>query len=128
MLKSGEKFTIKIEDIKAHAKVWWDVVAGGSHFEYSCKFVPDEEANLLKMEVLKKKLTDKYCPKGEVKKLQIKQWNLKGKGKDVVNKYISGLPDNIHGDVMSARPKTLDDAIELASDLMDQKLRTYAKR
>ncbi|GJX84046.1 putative reverse transcriptase domain-containing protein [Tanacetum coccineum] len=44
-----------------------------------------------------------------------------------VDKYISGLPDNIHGNVMSARPKTLDDAIELANDLMDQKLRTYAE-
>ncbi|GKD41494.1 putative reverse transcriptase domain-containing protein [Tanacetum coccineum] len=45
-----------------------------------------------------------------------------------IDKYISGLPDNIHGNVMSARPKTLDDAIELAIDLMDQKLRTYAER
>nr|GEX87898.1 reverse transcriptase domain-containing protein [Tanacetum cinerariifolium] len=41
---------------------------------------------------------------------------------------LSGVPDNIHGNVMSARPKTLDDAIELANDLMDQKLRTYAER
>ncbi|GJV48760.1 putative reverse transcriptase domain-containing protein [Tanacetum coccineum] len=39
-----------------------------------------------------------------------------------VDKYINRLPDNIHGNVMSARPKTLDDAIELANDLMDQKL------
>nr|GEY34668.1 putative reverse transcriptase domain-containing protein [Tanacetum cinerariifolium] len=45
-----------------------------------------------------------------------------------VDKYISGLPDNIHGNVMSARPKTLDDAIEVSNDLMDQKLRTYAER
>nr|GFA80887.1 hypothetical protein [Tanacetum cinerariifolium] len=45
-----------------------------------------------------------------------------------VDKYISGLPDNIHGNFMSARPKTLDDAIELDNDLMDQKLRTYAER
>nr|GEY65163.1 hypothetical protein [Tanacetum cinerariifolium] len=45
-----------------------------------------------------------------------------------VDKYINGLPANIHGNVMSARPKTLDDAIELANDLMDQKLRTYAER
>nr|GEU84170.1 putative reverse transcriptase domain-containing protein [Tanacetum cinerariifolium] len=45
-----------------------------------------------------------------------------------VNKYISGLPDNIHGNVMSARPKTLDEAIELANDLIDKKLRTYAER
>ncbi|GJU28961.1 putative reverse transcriptase domain-containing protein [Tanacetum coccineum] len=45
-----------------------------------------------------------------------------------VDKYISGLPDNIHGNVMSTRPKTLDDTIELANDLMDQKLRTYIER
>nr|GEV70007.1 putative reverse transcriptase domain-containing protein [Tanacetum cinerariifolium] len=45
-----------------------------------------------------------------------------------VDKYISVLPDNIHGNVMSVRPKTLDDAIELANDLMNQKLRTYAER
>ncbi|GKB65785.1 hypothetical protein Tco_0927197 [Tanacetum coccineum] len=45
-----------------------------------------------------------------------------------IDKYIGGLPDSIHGNVMSARPKTLDDAIELANYLMDQKLRTYAER
>nr|GEV87208.1 transposon Ty3-G Gag-Pol polyprotein [Tanacetum cinerariifolium] len=45
-----------------------------------------------------------------------------------VDKYINGLSDNIHGNVMSARPKTLNEAIELANDLMDQKLRTYAER
>nr|GEU54798.1 reverse transcriptase domain-containing protein [Tanacetum cinerariifolium] len=101
---------------------------------------------------LKKKLMDKYCPKGEIKKLEIELWNLRVKGNDVaaytqrfqelalmctkfltnetekVDKYISGLPDNIHGNVMSARPKTLDETIELANDLMDQKLRTYAER
>ncbi|GJS56460.1 putative reverse transcriptase domain-containing protein [Tanacetum coccineum] len=79
-------------------------------------------------------------------------WNLKVKGNDVpahterfqeltlictkfvanetekVDKYISGLPDNIYGNVKSARPKTLDETIELANDLMDQKLCTYAER
>nr|GEY13383.1 hypothetical protein [Tanacetum cinerariifolium] len=45
-----------------------------------------------------------------------------------VDKYISGLPNNIHENVMSARPKSLDETIELANDLMDQKLRTYAER
>ncbi|GJV76727.1 putative reverse transcriptase domain-containing protein [Tanacetum coccineum] len=88
----------------------------------------------------------------EIKKLEIELWNLRVRGNDVaaytqrfqelalkctkfltdetkkVDKYISGLPDNIHGNVMSARPKTLDEAIELANDLMDQKLRTYAER
>ncbi|GJX18576.1 putative reverse transcriptase domain-containing protein [Tanacetum coccineum] len=44
------------------------------------------------------------------------------------DKYISGLPDNIYGNVKSARPKTLDETIELTDDLMDQKLRTYPER
>nr|GEY13858.1 putative reverse transcriptase domain-containing protein [Tanacetum cinerariifolium] len=85
-------------------------------------------------------------------KLEIELWNLKVKGNDVaaytqrfqelaltctkfladetekVDKYISGLLENIHGNVMSVRPKTLDETIELANDLMDQKLHTYAER
>ncbi|GKB32491.1 putative reverse transcriptase domain-containing protein [Tanacetum coccineum] len=50
-------------------------------------------------EVLKKKMTDKYCPQGEIKKLEIELWNLKK-----VDKYISGLPDNIYGNVKSSAP------------------------
>nr|GEX46832.1 hypothetical protein [Tanacetum cinerariifolium] len=45
-----------------------------------------------------------------------------------VDKYISGLPDNIHENIMSARPMTLDETIELANDLMDQKFHTYVER
>ncbi|GKB74923.1 putative reverse transcriptase domain-containing protein [Tanacetum coccineum] len=45
-----------------------------------------------------------------------------------VDKYISGLLDNIYGNVKFARHKTLDEAIELGNDLMDQKLCTYAER
>ncbi|GKC69856.1 putative reverse transcriptase domain-containing protein, partial [Tanacetum coccineum] len=45
-----------------------------------------------------------------------------------VDKYISGVPDNIFGNVKSSKPKTLDETIELANDLMDQKLRTYTNR
>ncbi|GKC77065.1 hypothetical protein Tco_1127839, partial [Tanacetum coccineum] len=39
-----------------------------------------------------------------------------------VDKYISGLSNNIHGNVMSTGPKTLDDTIKFANNLMDQKL------
>ncbi|GKA15130.1 hypothetical protein Tco_0694877 [Tanacetum coccineum] len=81
-----------------------------------------DAAYAMSWEMFKKKLTDKYCPNGEIKKIEIELWNLK------IDKYIGGLPDNIHGNVRSARPKTLDFAIELANDLMDQKLRTYAER
>nr|GEW14566.1 putative reverse transcriptase domain-containing protein [Tanacetum cinerariifolium]GEW15207.1 putative reverse transcriptase domain-containing protein [Tanacetum cinerariifolium]GEW21267.1 putative reverse transcriptase domain-containing protein [Tanacetum cinerariifolium] len=39
-----------------------------------------------------------------------------------------GLHDNIYGSMRASKPKTLDETIELASNLMDQKLRTYVKR
>nr|GEZ35424.1 putative reverse transcriptase domain-containing protein [Tanacetum cinerariifolium] len=45
-----------------------------------------------------------------------------------IDKYVSILPDNIYGNVKASKPKTLDETIELANDLMDQKLRTYAER
>ncbi|GJV26207.1 putative reverse transcriptase domain-containing protein [Tanacetum coccineum] len=110
------------------------------------------ESYAMTWEGLKKKMTDKYCPLGEIQKLEIKLWNIKVKGNDVlayterfqeltlictkfyaneikkINKYIRGLHDNIYGNVKSSKPKTLDEMIELANDLMDQKLRTYAEK
>nr|GEW31166.1 reverse transcriptase domain-containing protein [Tanacetum cinerariifolium] len=45
-----------------------------------------------------------------------------------IDKYVSRLPDNIYGSVKALKPKTLDETIELANDLMDQKLRTCTER
>nr|GEZ49890.1 hypothetical protein [Tanacetum cinerariifolium] len=45
-----------------------------------------------------------------------------------IDKYVSELPDNIYGSMKAFKPKTLDETIELANDLMDQKLCTYAER
>ncbi|GJT51654.1 hypothetical protein Tco_0977811 [Tanacetum coccineum] len=47
---------------------------------------------------------------------------------DKVEKYVGGLPDMIQGSVMASKPKTMQDAIEIANDLMDQKIRTFAER
>nr|GFA75242.1 hypothetical protein [Tanacetum cinerariifolium] len=68
------------------------------------------DAYSMTWKLLKKKMTDKYCPEGEIKKLEIE------------------LPDNIFGSVKASKPKTLVEPIELTNDLMDQKLRTYAER
>ncbi|GJV65317.1 putative reverse transcriptase domain-containing protein [Tanacetum coccineum] len=70
-------------------------------------------------------MTDKYCPQGEIKKLEIELWNLKVKGND---RTFPGPWNNIYGNVKAAKPKTLDETIELANDLMDRKLLTYAER
>nr|GEW12237.1 putative reverse transcriptase domain-containing protein [Tanacetum cinerariifolium] len=55
-------------------------------------------------------------------------WEFVADEAEKIDKYISGLPDNIYGSVKASKPKTLDETIELANDLMDQKLRTYAER
>ncbi|GJY46631.1 putative reverse transcriptase domain-containing protein [Tanacetum coccineum] len=47
---------------------------------------------------------------------------------DEVEKYVGGLPDMIQGSVMASKPKIMQDAIEFATKLMDQKIRTFAER
>nr|GFB92153.1 hypothetical protein [Tanacetum cinerariifolium] len=99
-----------------------------SVFNISRTLGPD--AYTMTWSVLTKKMTDKYCPLGEVKKLEIELWNLKVRDNNIpaytnhfqklalictkfvsnetekVDKYISGLPDNIYGNVKSLKPKT----------------------
>ncbi|GJW63427.1 putative reverse transcriptase domain-containing protein, partial [Tanacetum coccineum] len=44
---------------------------------------------------------------------------------DRVEKFIGGLPDNIQGNVIAAEPTRLQDAVRIANNLMDQKLKGY---
>ncbi|GJT64895.1 DNA-directed DNA polymerase [Tanacetum coccineum] len=93
-------------------------------------------------------MTDKYCPRNEMKKLEAELWNLKVKGTDVigynqcfqelallcvrmfpeVERYVGGLPDMIHGSVVASKPKTMQEATEMATELMDKKISTLAER
>ncbi|GKE10462.1 putative reverse transcriptase domain-containing protein [Tanacetum coccineum] len=72
--------------------------------------------NLMKM------MTEAYCPRSKIKKLEIE---MVPNESDKVEKYVGGLPDSIQGNVMSASPKMLQEAIELATSLIDQKVRAY---
>ncbi|GKC25504.1 hypothetical protein Tco_1027654 [Tanacetum coccineum] len=45
---------------------------------------------------------------------------------DEVEKYVDGLPDMIQRCVMASKPKIMQDAIEFATKLMDQKIRSLA--
>ncbi|GJX52370.1 putative reverse transcriptase domain-containing protein [Tanacetum coccineum] len=47
---------------------------------------------------------------------------------DVVEKYVGGLPDMIHRSVKASKPKTMQEAIEFATELMDKKILTLAER
>ncbi|GJY02681.1 reverse transcriptase domain-containing protein [Tanacetum coccineum] len=57
------------------ALTWWN-----SHV----RTVGHDVAYAMTWTDLKKKMTDKYCPKSEIKKLEVELWNLKVKGTDVL--------------------------------------------
>nr|GFB96890.1 putative reverse transcriptase domain-containing protein [Tanacetum cinerariifolium] len=46
---------------------------------------------------------------------------------DKIEKYIGGLPDMIHRSVVSSKPKTMQEAVEIATELMDKKIHTFAE-
>ncbi|GKC91016.1 hypothetical protein Tco_1151665 [Tanacetum coccineum] len=95
-------------------------------------------------------MTDEYCPKTEIKKLEVELWELKVKSTDVIGynqhfqelallcgrmfpeesdkieKYVGGLPDMIHGSVVASKPKTMQEATEMAIEVMDKRIHTFA--
>ncbi|GJS63513.1 putative reverse transcriptase domain-containing protein [Tanacetum coccineum] len=49
------------------------------------------------------------------------------KEEDKVERFVGGLPDNIQGNVIATEPTKLQDAIRIANNLIDQKLKGYAR-
>ncbi|GJT40384.1 putative reverse transcriptase domain-containing protein [Tanacetum coccineum] len=47
---------------------------------------------------------------------------------DKIERYVGGLPDMIHGNIIASKPKTMQEAIEMATELMDKKVNTIAER
>ncbi|GJU45778.1 putative reverse transcriptase domain-containing protein [Tanacetum coccineum] len=47
---------------------------------------------------------------------------------DKIERYVGGLPDMIHGSVVASKPKTMQEAIKIATEPMDKKIHTFAKR
>ncbi|GJZ37988.1 putative reverse transcriptase domain-containing protein [Tanacetum coccineum] len=47
---------------------------------------------------------------------------------DKVERYVGGLPDMIQGSVVASKPKTMQEATEMASELMDKKINNIAER
>nr|GEU89804.1 putative reverse transcriptase domain-containing protein [Tanacetum cinerariifolium] len=50
------------------------------------------------------------------------------RGNKKVERYVSGLPDMIHGNVKVSKPKTMQEAIEFATEMIDSKMLTFAER
>ncbi|GKF91233.1 reverse transcriptase domain-containing protein [Tanacetum coccineum] len=89
-------------------------------------------------------LTNKYCPRTEVRKMEDELYNLTVKGNDLkpyvrrfqelavlclnmvpnteklLEAFIRGLPRSIGGNVTTSKPQNLEEAINIAQRLMDQ--------
>nr|GFA80779.1 hypothetical protein [Tanacetum cinerariifolium] len=47
---------------------------------------------------------------------------------DKIERYTRGLPDMIHGSVVASKLKTMQEAVEIETELMDKKIHTFAER
>nr|GEW34623.1 putative reverse transcriptase domain-containing protein [Tanacetum cinerariifolium] len=113
--------------LQGSALTWWN-----SH----TRAVGQDVAYAMPWAALKRMIKNKYCPMGEIQKLESEYWNLKVKGVNLLNynhrfqelalmcdrmfpeesakveRYISGLPDMIHGSVKASKPQLMQEAIE----------------
>ncbi|GJS81476.1 putative reverse transcriptase domain-containing protein [Tanacetum coccineum] len=99
------------------ALTWWNA---------HVKTTTPEAAHAMPWATLKKMMTDKYCPRGEIKKIETEM--MFPEEVDKIEKYIGGLPDMILGSVKASKPKTMQEAIEFTTELMDEKTHAYAER
>ncbi|GJV07591.1 reverse transcriptase domain-containing protein [Tanacetum coccineum] len=103
-----------------------------------------KQANKITWTELKRLLTNKYCPRTEVRKMKDEFYNLTVKGDDLktyirrfqklvvlcpnmvpntkklMEAFIGGLPRSIEGNVTASKPQTLEEAINITQRLMDQ--------
>ncbi|GKA45200.1 putative reverse transcriptase domain-containing protein [Tanacetum coccineum] len=90
------------------------------------KTTTTEKAHAMPWAALKKMITDKYCPRGEIKMIETKI--MFPEEIDKVKKYIGGLPDMILGSVKASKSKTMQEVIEFTTELMEEKTHAYAER
>ncbi|GKA36416.1 putative reverse transcriptase domain-containing protein [Tanacetum coccineum] len=109
-------------------------------------------ANRIPWTEFKSMMTTEYCPATEIQRMEEELWTLTLKGDDIeaynnrfhelalmcpdlvpnekkkVERYIKGFPERIKGNITSARPTTLHDAINLTRELVEQAVQGKAAR
>nr|GEU42767.1 putative reverse transcriptase domain-containing protein [Tanacetum cinerariifolium] len=130
-----KKVTFATGTLTDDALSWWNA--------YALPMGVDQ-ANKITWTELKRLLTNKYCPRTEVRKMEEKVYNLIVKGNDLktyvrrfqelavlcpnmlpnteklLEAFIGGLPRSIKGNVTASKPQTLEEAINIAQRLIDQ--------
>ncbi|GJV40006.1 putative reverse transcriptase domain-containing protein [Tanacetum coccineum] len=129
------KVTFATGTLTDDALSWWNAYA---------QPIGIEQANKITWTELKRLLTNKYCPRTKVRKIEDKFYNLTVKGNDLktyvrrfqelvvlcpnmvpntkklMKVFIRGLPKSIEGNVIASKPQTLKEAITITQRLMDQ--------
>ncbi|GJY23382.1 putative reverse transcriptase domain-containing protein [Tanacetum coccineum] len=97
------------------ALTWWNA---------QVKTTTPEAAHAIPWATLKKMMTDKYC-RGQLALMCARMFP---EELDKIEKYIGGLPDMILGSINASKLKTMQEAIEFTTELMDEKTHAYAER
>ncbi|GJT82978.1 reverse transcriptase domain-containing protein [Tanacetum coccineum] len=129
------KVTFATSTLTNDALSWWNVYA---------QPIGIEQANKITWTELKRLLTNKYCPRTKVRKMEDEFYNLTVKGDDLKTyirgfqelavlcpnmvpnteklkeAFIRGLPRRIEANVTASKPQTLEEAINITQRLMDQ--------
>nr|GEU70192.1 hypothetical protein [Tanacetum cinerariifolium] len=109
----------------------------------------ESHADKIAWSELKRILTNKYCPRTEVKKIEDEFYNLVVKGNDLktyarrfqelavlcpnmmpntrklMEVFIGGLPRSIEGNVTTSKPQTLEEAINITQSLKENSIICY---
>ncbi|GKB74851.1 reverse transcriptase domain-containing protein [Tanacetum coccineum] len=137
------KVTFATGTLTDDALSWWNAYAQPIGIEQSNKITWTE---------LKRLLTNKYCPRTEVRKMEDEFYNLIVKWNDLktyvrrfqelavlcpnmvlntkklMGVFIGGLPRSIEGNVTASKPQTLEEAITITQRLMDQVTKHNSKQ
>ncbi|GJS98540.1 hypothetical protein Tco_0819710 [Tanacetum coccineum] len=86
-----------------------------------------EAAYEMSWKELMKIMTEVYCPRNGIQKMESELWRLTVKGmvpdeEKNIERCILGLPNNIQWNVTSDEPTRFQDTVKLANNLMDQKV------
>ncbi|GJU53423.1 putative reverse transcriptase domain-containing protein [Tanacetum coccineum] len=115
-----EKYQVKYASctLLNSALTWWN-----SHK----RIVKIEVAYAMSWAELMKLMTEVYCQRNKVQKMETELWNLVVKGNDLTA-YTRRLQELVLlWNVIAAEPTKLQDAIHIANNLIDQKLKGYAR-
>ncbi|GKC71758.1 putative reverse transcriptase domain-containing protein, partial [Tanacetum coccineum] len=112
-----EKYLVKYASctLLNSALTWWN-----SHK----RTIRNEAAYAMSWVELIKLMTEVYCPRNEIQKMETELWNLTVK----VERFIGGLSNNIQENVIASNPIRFQDAVRIANQLMDKKLQGYDAR